>query len=316
MIKHNEKTCIGIDVSKDTLDIYFSGKSYKIQNNIDCICAFIKAQIQSNDTNLLCVMESTGGYERNAAKAFTSFNIAVHVAHPNKAHSFAKACGHFAKTDRLDAILLYKYAKFIANEEEGDIIFDDVHHEIITLRRLSKSIETNLHAAQCRLKQMPSLCMKYLETEIALYKQQIMEIQKEIDDRISKHPDLKAKRDIMVTIKGVGAKVASILLAEVPELGNLSRRAVASLLGVAPRTFQSGKKEMAGHITGGRFYARKALYIAALVASKHDQTLKNKYQHLQERGKAKKVALVALMRSIIIAINSMLKKSKIFLHTT
>src|ERR1700729_1774366 len=102
MVKHNEKTCIGIDVSKDTLDIYFAGKSYKIQNSIECICAFIKAQIHSNATNLLCVMESTGGYERNASKAFSSFNIPVHVAHPNKVHSFAKACGHFAKTDKLD----------------------------------------------------------------------------------------------------------------------------------------------------------------------------------------------------------------------
>jgi len=256
----------------------------------------------------LCVLESTGGYERVAVEILHKNKIPVHVAHPNRVHSFAKASGHFAKTDRLDAIILHKYAKFICEEQDGDIILEAQQQDIIALRRLSRSLEDSLHGAQCRIKQMPSLCSKYLETEIELYKKQIAQIQDEIDQKIDNHPDLKLKKDIMMSMKGVGKKTASILLAEVPELGTISRKAIASLVGVAPKTYQSGQKSAAGHIFGGRFYARKALYMVALVAMTHDQQARARYLALLSRGKAKKVALVALMRDAIVSLNAMVKK--------
>ena len=114
----------------------------------------------------------------------------------------------------------------------------------------------------------------------------------------------------MMTMKGVGKKIATTLLAELPELGTLSNKQIASLAGVAPRTYESGKKSAPGHIFGGRFYARKALYMLALVAAFRDKVVKEKYQSMLTKGKAKKVALVAIMRDAIIILNSMLKNSK------
>lgn len=309
MAESNQKLCIGIDVSKDTLDIYWQKRSYKIANNKESIFNFIETEVKDG-LKILCVMESTGGYERVASETFHNAGIAVHIAHPNKVHAFARACGHFAKTDKLDAILLHKYAQFVFSEEEGDIVLDDQHKEIIALRHLSKSIENSLHAAQCRIKQMPKLCSRYLETEITLYKAQISQIQEEIDNKIDNHPELKAKRDILLTMKGVGKKSASILLSELPELGTISRKEIASLTGVAPRTHQSGKKTANGHISGGRFYARKILFMVALVASRFNCELKIKYQQMLERGKAKKVALVAIMRDIIVTLNAMIKNKR------
>jgi transposase len=302
------KLCIGIDVSKDTLDIYWQSKFYKISNDTPSISAFIKAEIEADKRgHCLCVMESTGGYERGAMNAFHDAKIAVHVAHPSRVHAFAKACGHFAKTDKLDAILLYKYATFISSEVNGDIIHDEEHQEILALRRLSVSLEENLHAAQCRIKQAPSICHPFLQDEIDFYEKKIEQIQNEIETKIKNHPTLRTKRDLMVTMKGVGNKIASVLLAEIPELGTLSRTQIASLVGVAPKTHESGKKIQKARISGGRFYARKMLYMAALVAVRYDSHLKAKYEGLLKRDKPKKAALVAIMRHIIKVLNSMIK---------
>lgn len=314
MAQNKKKVFIGIDVSKDTLDIYLESKAHKIKNNQDCIQAFIDAEIDKQH-EFLCVMESTGGYERTALQIFVKNNIPTHVAHPNRVHAFAKASGHFAKTDKLDAMLLCKYAAFIAFEESGDIVIDQQHQEIIALRRLARSLEESLHAAQCKVGQMPQNCKQHLNDEIAFYKTKIAQIQAEIDQKIDTHPDLKEKRDIMTTMKGVGNKSAAILLAELPTIGTFSRQKIASLVGVAPKTYQSGKKTSPGHIAGGRFYARKALYMIALVAMQHNQDFKNRYNRLIEKGKAKKVALVALMRDAIIILNAMIKNRRKYQHT-
>jgi transposase len=308
----NNRLYIGIDISKATLDIYWKGKSYKILNNTSAISAFIKAEIAEDVQKILCVMESTGGYERLAFQTFYEAGILTHVAHPNKVHHFAKALGRDYKTDKLDAILLHKYAAFISHETQGDVMHNPKQQQITALRRLSRTVEESLHMSQCRIKQMPESCRQYLQDTIDANKRQIAAIQKDIDVIIDNDPDLKAKRNIMLTMKGVGKKIAAILLAELPELGTLSREQIASLAGVAPRTHQSGQKSCIAHISGGRFYVRKALYMLALVAARYNLIVKQKYKQMVERGKAKKVALVALMRDSIIALNAMIKKMEPF----
>lgn len=302
----NKKICIGIDVSKATLDIYWQNKSYKITNDSESVSEFIKSEIDVTQ-DLLCVMESTGGYERVAVNGFKKSAIAVHLAHPNKVHSFAKVTDHFTKTDKLDAKLLHRYAEFISSKEKGNTLVNEHQGELIALRRLARTLEQNLHAAQCRLKQMPKSCVRYLEEEIAMYKKQILDIQKDMDDKIDENDELKSKRLLILSMKGVGNKVASTLLAELPELGTLSRRKIARLVGLAPKTYQSGIKSAKGHISGGRFYARKAIYMSALVASRHDIKVRERYKLLQQRGKPKKVALVAIMRNMIVTLNAMLR---------
>ena len=147
MKTNNNKLCLGIDVSKATLDIYWQNKSYKIPNNSESVLEFIKSEIVVNQ-DLLCVMESTGGYEKVAANSFKESGIAVHIAHPNKVHSFAKATDHFTKTDKLDAKLLHHYAEFISSKENGSTAVSHHQEELVALRRLARSIEQNLHAAQ------------------------------------------------------------------------------------------------------------------------------------------------------------------------
>jgi transposase len=309
MDKSNTKLCMGIDVSKSTLDIFWENKSYKISNDAQSIEKFIKDEIKSGQ-NLLCVLESTGGYEKLIAKKLDAANLKIHIAHPNRVHSFAKACNHFAKTDKLDAMLLHKYALFIFDETKGDILLEPRHQEISELRRLAKCYEDNLHADQCRLKQMSNVCTNHLNKSIKFYKENLEEIQKEIDDRINSIPDLKDKKKLMISLKGIGQKIASVLIAELPELGKLTRARIASLVGVAPKTNQSGTKEHKAHIFGGRFYVRKAIYMAALVAIRHDSEAKEIYEKMLQNQKPKKVAIVAIMRRIVIALNSMLRKGE------
>jgi len=230
-----KKSCLGIDVSKDSLDIFWNNKFYTIENTADSISAFIKAEI--DDENVFCVLESTGGYERKAVAAFHAANLPIHVAHPNKVHAFAKACGHFAKTDKLDALLLHKYAEFICENEGGDREIDPLHQEIIALQRVVRAIEEDLHRAQCRRKQMLGICGIYLGEQIRFYKDQLETIHREIDAKIEAHPDLWEKRALLLTMKGVGPKTASVLLAELPELGTLCRKKIASLLAMTTVLF-------------------------------------------------------------------------------
>lgn len=299
---------IGVDVSKDSLDIFYNNKSFKINNNAEAISAFITQEIDSASLSLiLSIMEPTGGYERLVVKMFHDAGMRVKLVHPNKIHAFAKVCGHFAKTDKLDAKLLYQYAVKIGAGEDEIIDLSDAEQKIAALKKLAQSIELQLHAAKCRIKQMPSFCSKYLQEEIDLFAKQLSEISKAIAQHIDEDEDLQAKREILKSMPGVGDKTVASLLAGLPELGKLTNKKISNLVGVVPRTYQSGKKSQSGHIFGGRFYVRKALYMVALVCIRHNEVTKDRYADLLKRGKAKKVALVALMHDIIIQLNAMVK---------
>jgi transposase len=310
MTKEN-KIFMGIDVSKATLDISINNKHYKINNTDKAITDFIKSVIASNKISL-CVLEATGGYERLVMKKLQQKGIAVHRAHPNRVHAFAKASNHFAKTDKLDALLLEKYAIFISNKEKGDDILSDLQEELQSLRLVEKSLEEELHANQCRAKICTGKSKKYLDKQIKFIKTQLEKIKADINKLIKEDEDLSSKSKLLTSYKGVGEKVANTLLIELPELGKLNNKEIASLVGVAPKTNQSGQKTKAAGIMGGRFFVRKSLYMAALVAMQHNSEMKQLYERLIASGKKAKVALVAVMRKIIICLNSMLKHNKIY----
>ena len=305
------KIFMGIDVSKATLDISINKKHYKINNTDEAITDFIKSVIASNKIKL-CVLESTGGYERLVMKKLQQKGIAVHRAHPNKVHAFAKACNHFAKTDKLDALLLEKYAIFVSNKEKGDAILSDLQQELQSLRLVEKSLEEGLHANQCRVKTCTGKSRKYLDKQIEFIKAQLKAIRDDINKLIKEDEDLSSKSKLLMSYKGVGEKIANTLLTDAPELGTLSNKEIASLVGVAPKTNQSGQKTKVAKISGGRFFVRKSLYMAALVAMRHNSKMKQLYERLIASGKKAKVALVAVMRKIIICLNSMVKHNKIY----
>ncbi|WP_417905467.1 IS110 family transposase [Candidatus Tisiphia endosymbiont of Micropterix aruncella] len=305
------KIFMGIDVSKNTLDISMNNIHYKIKNTDKAISDFIKSEIASLNI-VLTVLESTGGYERLVMRVLQQAGLAVHRAHPNRVHAFAKVCNHFAKTDKLDALLLEKYAAFIANDEKGDQIISVIQEELQSLRSIERNIEEDIHANQCRAKVASEKAKKYLEEMIKCGKKQLEEIRKDIKAAIQEDKSLKAKNDLLISYKGIGEKTASVLLIELPELGTLNNKEIASLVGLAPKTSQSGQKTNGAHIRGGRFFVRKSLYMAALVAMRHNDKMKALYERMTNAGKKAKVALVAVMRKVIICLNSMVKNNKIY----
>lgn len=308
---------MGIDVSKATLDISISSKCFRIENTQKNFAAFLTKEIVAKkiDPILTCI-ESTGGYEKMALQYLQKSNIPVHRAHPNRVHAFAKAAGHFAKTDKLDAKLLEKYAHFVSNDENGDAALPDYHYDLQELRAIECDLADALHANQCRLQHGSGKAKKYLTKQILFIKKQLKAIQGDINQIIDSNDILKKKRLILTSFKGVAQQTSAALLADLPELGSLTRKEIASLVGVAPKTYESGTKKLAGHIFGGRFYVRKALYMAALVASRCNQRMKIFYERLVAAGKPKKVALVAVMRKIIVCLNSMIKNNSIYKEIT
>lgn len=306
----NNKSFVGIDVSKETVDISLMGKHFKIKNSKDDLLFFIEEQIKKHSIMpaLVC-LESTGGYEKKAMRCFQENNIPIHRAHPNKVYAFAKASGHFAKTDKLDAKLLEKYACFVSADQRGDTVLSASVEQIQLLKKTENDFAQDLLAYKNRIKMVEGKSLKYLKNHIDFLQQKLILIQKDIQKIIDNDFELSRKRDILITHTGIAKKTASVLLAELPELGTLNSKQIACLVGVAPKRFQSGKSDLNGHVSGGRFSVRKALFMVALVASFHDKKMKQFYERLLGAGKPKKVALVAVMRKIIVCLNAMLKNN-------
>lgn len=308
-------TFIGIDVSKQKLDISFNDKHIIICNNFESVCNFIDSHLRELVVGV-CVVESTGGYENAIIKAFLDRKIPIHRAHPNKVHAFAKASGHFAKTDKLDSILLQKYAQFIFNH--GDFVLEQSKSSTLEalqeLRKIARDLEQQLHAVICRQKQASATGKEYLDKQITFIKEQIVALQKEMDSLVKKDSDLDKKSKLLQTFKGVGPRVSQIILAELPELGILNKQQIASLAGVAPKTSQSGSKISRAHIHGGRFFVRRALYMSALVSIRFAPSMTAIYERLTKNGKPFKVAIVAVMRKILIILNAMIKNSSPFVE--
>lgn len=307
----NDKVFIGIDVSKATLDISLSGKHFQIDNTGESIFSFINREIvrQKIAPTLVC-LESTGGYETVALQCFHAVKMPIHRAHPNRVHSFAKASGHFAKTDKLDAKLLEKYAAFVCHEEAGDMSISETFYDLQELKAVERSLMEDLHANQCRIKNSRGPAVGHLQVQINFIQEQLKTVRRDIEKIIDSDDQLTGTRKLLMSHKGVAKQISSTLLIELPELGKLSHREISSLVGVVPKTHESGTKKLNGHISGGRFYVRKALYMAALVACRCDEKMKMFYNRLITVGKAKKVALVAVMRKIIVCLNAMVKNNK------
>jgi transposase len=303
----------GIDVSKEWLDIAIENQVYRIDQTESAIAEFItKHKINNQET--LVVLESTGGYERLAVECFSFSGFRVHVAHPTKVRDFAKARGRFAKTDRLDAKILSDYGKFI---------------EVHQIRELPTKEQQVLRSLGARLEQLKAMqhqevCRKGMANDELLrkshdfmlktLKQQIDEIIKQIEGLINNDATLKEKYALLQTMKGVGKILGMALLIDLPELGKATKKEIAALVGVAPLTKESGQKTGKACTKFGRREIRKVLYMGALVACRHNKNLKIFYERLVNAGKAKKIAIVAVMRKMLVILNAMVKSNTVFAY--
>ena len=303
---------VGIDVSKDKLDIrvFPFDNYYQIKNNRNSIKSFIKNKLLELGTVGLIVFESTGGYEKLLMLCATEQGLPYHRAHPKRVYHFAKGKGYFAKTDRIDAGILAAYGNQEEIRADDPPTLESLQNQEVSARRIQiKQMITQeknrLHSVYLSLQVKRSIKrqVKQLEKELEL-------LNKMQEELLLKDEHSKAKRELLQTVPGVGHEVATLMVTDMPELGKLSREQISNLVGVAPQTKDSGKKEGYRVVGKGRHQVRKALYMSALVAMRYNPALKPLYDRLIDKGKKPKVALVALMRKLIITMNAMVRDNK------
>jgi transposase len=301
---------LGIDVSKASPDIHFSDASRpprKIPNRPADIKRLVRELVECPPA--LTAMEATGGYENPVLHALLDAGVPVVRLNPLRVRRFAQSRGQQAKNDALDAKVLSDFARTNADtlrpmDKPGDTA--RMLRELVARRRqLVEQCTANKsqleHVTLAPVKKSIRATIKHLQ-------QQVAAIETLIQQHIDQDADLKARQEILLGVKGVGPAVSRVLVSELPELGKLDRRQIASLVGVAPFDDQSGTVNKEKHIRGGRATVRAALYMATLVAARRDPVIKAYYEHLKSRGKHKKVALVACMRKRLNYLTSLLSK--------
>jgi len=300
-----DKEFIGIDVSKNTLDIatYASGKKWQFSNDEAGISRFMETI--GEITPALVVMESTGGYEAPVAYALYHSGIPVAVINPREVRDFAKATKKLAKTDRIDAQVLAHFAAVIQPEPRP--LSDEQAQELEAMIARRRQVIEMLTAERNRLHTARKPVRAAIKAHIDYLEKELSQIDAELKGKIEESPIQREKYNMLQSVPGVGPNLAATLLIELPELGTLNRRQIAALVGVAPLNHDSGNKRGKRSPWGGRSQVRAALYMAALVAARHNPIISQFYTRLCAEGKAKKVALVACMRKLIIILNSMLK---------
>ena len=296
---------VGVDVSKAHLDMdtYPQAAPQRFTNDESgrlVLCTQLQALAPT-----LIVVEATGGLESPLVGLLAAQGLSVAVINPRQARDFAKAIGVLAKTDQVDAFLLARFAQAIkppvrALKPEETQALDAV----LTRRRQLVEMVT---AESNRQSSANARVAKQIHQHIVWLEKRLDESNDDLDNMIRNSPLWQHKAEIMQSIPGVGRVTATMFLADVPEIGTLSRREISALVGVCPYSRDSGSFRGRRSIWGGRARVRAALYMAAIVASRHNPVIKAFYEKLTRAGKAKKVALVACMRKLLVIINTMLK---------
>lgn len=302
----------GIDVSKNWLDIALDNQVFRINQDENAIEEFLN-QHSVNECNTLVTLESTGGYEQLAVEHFSKRGFRVHVAHPMKVKSFARAKGRLAKTDIIDARLLRDYGRFVEFSEIRDLPCKIARELGVLGSRLGQLKEMH-HQESCRLGvASEQFTRRSIGILLNVIKTEIKEIEKEMLEKINSAEELKSRYQLLQTMKGVGPTLALSLVSSVPELGMTNKKEIAALIGVAPITNQSGQRNGRAATRYGRNGVRKILYMGALAACRHNNKFKHFYMKLIQAGKPKKVAIVAVMRKMIVILNAMIMSKRAYM---
>jgi transposase len=300
------KHVAGIDVGKYFLDVSVSeGKIKRYENSEQGVQELLSWLIHSEVTH--AVLESTGGYERLLVTELRSSVIEVHSAHPNKVRAFAKSCGHQAKTDQLDAKVLSRYGQIF--ELPPLVVWDKNRQQLQSLlRRRNQLIAQRTQELNRLEKRAGNEVEMSCERHITWLDSEIAELETRYDELLKEAKELLKQATLYQSVKGIGYLTACTLVAELPELGEFSNSAITALVGLAPWACDSGKQHGYRRIRGGRAIVRKALYMAALSAIRYNLEIKQFYQALRKRGKAGKVAVVAVMRKLLLQLNAIAKR--------
>jgi transposase len=299
-------TFVGIDVSKAQLDVSVrpADELTRHANDEAGIGELVAKLVGLSPT--LTVLEATGGYEAPVVAALVLAGLAVAVVNPRQVRDFAKATGILAKTDAIDAAVLARFAEAVRPEPRP--IDDEQTSELAALVNRRRQLidmltaETNRMRA-CRTDRL----RKSIYEHVAWLRRQIRDVDSDLDTKLRTMPLWREKEDLLRSVPGVGPVLSRTLLAELPELGSIDRGKIAALVGVAPLNRDSGTMRGKRSIWGGRASVRAVLYMATLAATRRNPVIRAIYERLVASGKAKKVALVACMRKLLIALNAMMR---------
>jgi len=299
------KDYLGIDVSKEQLYCQLGSKSFLVANHSKGFAQLL-AQLKTHPGPLQLICEATGPYHLALVAAIQKARLAISVVNPRQVRDFARAKGILAKTDRIDAKVLCSYAEAMSPAPTAQL--PAAWHQLSELIHRRTVLIDMITAEKNRLAQNPSPTIaKLLTTHLRQLQKQLKAIEESCQQLLKQHQELHDKCHRLTQVKGVGLITALSLLASMPELGSLSRNQAAALSGTAPLNCDSGQFRGPRSTWGGRAAVRRALYMAALVASRHNPILKSFYQRLIAAGKKPKVALTAVMRKLVIFLNSSLK---------
>lgn len=294
---------IGIDISKETLDIAILPTSERWSCQADEEGLKELAQKLRSYNPVRIVVEATGGYEANVVIGLA--DLPVIVMNPRKVRDFAKAIGVLAKTDRIDALVLARFAEVLKPEVKP--LPDADQRELQALITRRRQIVVMLVTEQNRLRQTPEPVRTDVADHIRWLRERLKHFDKELEQVIQRSPLWRETDEILRSVPGVGPTLSSALLAELPELGHLGRKPLAALVGLAPFNRDSGAFRGRRMIWGGRSHVRSVLYMSALTAARYNPVIRAFYQRLRKAGKAAKVALTACMHKLLIILNAMVK---------
>lgn len=296
---------VGIDVAKRTIDVAIrpTGETKTWENREEEL-SLLAAHLVSLAPSLI-VLEATGGYEMNIVSLLASAGLPVVVVNPRQVRDFARACGVLAKTDAIDAAIIARFAEAVRPEVRP--LKDEEALRLSALVARRRQLVEMLTAEKSRLNAATRWTKQDITRHIAWLETSLNEVDREMKDLITGSPLWREKETILRSVPGVGPVISCTLLAELPELGALTGKEIAALVGVAPFNRDSGIFRGKRTIWGGRAHVRAVLYMGALTAIRFNPLIKSFYQRLRHAGKKFKVAITACMRKLLVILNSMLK---------
>jgi transposase len=298
---------VGIDVSKDQLDIAFSdGRSLRLGNDNAGHVRLCKQL--ADDSPRLIVMEATGGLERSLAVALAAQGLALRIVNPRLVRHYAKATGLLVKTDKIDAEVLVRFGQAMKLEPR-----EPVGEELRILQALiarRQQLVEMLGMERNRLGSAHKAVRVQVQRTIRFLEKELGKAEEEMEKALKSSGILREKADLLESVPGIGRVISMNLIATLPELGTLNRRQISALVGVAPFNRDSGRMRGRRSVYGGRANTRSALYMAALVGARHNPILREFYQRLRAVGKPGKLALVGCMRKLITILNVMMREHK------
>lgn len=305
----SESINVGIDVSKDALDISDStGEAWRCANDEAGIPCLVQ-RLQGLSIERI-VLEATGGYEAPLVAALAAAGLPVIVINPRQVRDFAKATGRLAKTDRIDAAVLVAFAQAIKPAVRP--LKDEQTLELEALLRRRAQLVGMLSAERQRLALAPAPVRKDLQAHITWLAKRLRAMDRDLSGLLHESPVWRAREDLLSAVQGVGKQTILSLCASLPELGRLNRRQLAALVGVAPFNCDSGQLKGRRHCWGGRPALRSVLYMATVSALRCNPVIRTFYQRLVGAGKPKKVAIVASMRKLLTILNAMVRDNTVW----